>query len=271
MVDGVVCTIPAHALAQVDGQEHLGLSAPERKLVADTQYNQWFKITFATKGLPWATDAQGKETGFAGGGFCDKIFQSNWTGVRPDGNGTVTVLVGGSAGITTNASDMISEIKKQYAESLGKPVDQVFDENIAPCIRNWGKQMGCAPAPKPGTYVDLSNFATAQRNDPRVGFAGSWVFEGNKFGFMENTAASALHAAKQVALACPLQAKAHATDGPIQQPGQDGAMMHRMPLPASHAALRAGIAAGSDGASVGGTANVERYANRTAAASVGIV
>lgn len=255
-VDGVILAVPAHALTQVQGQEHLGLNATERKLVADTQYNQWLKVTFKTHGNPWQTDAQGNPTGRAGGGFTDNIYQSNWTNPI---DGTVTFLMGGSATLAHSPADLFKQIKSEYAATLGKPVEAVFDESVAPCIRNWSKQNGCSVSPKPGTYVDLSNFSTAQRNDPRVGFAGTWIMKGNKLGFMENTAYSGLQAAKQVALACPLPSQAQAqTKAPAYNVGSAAAPTFS--APSATTPQPAMPDKGAPPQSYG--ANVERYANR---------
>ncbi len=216
MVDGVVCAIPAYALAQVAGQEHLGLDAKGRDVVANAQYNQWLKVTFPTKGRPWETDGQGNPTLDAGGSFTSNIYQSCWATPQPDGNGTVTMLIGGSIGVNGNLKELLETAKQQYAAEYGKTPDQVFDNAIAPCISNWGKQNGCSLAPKPGSYVDLSEFSRAERKDPRVGFAGSWVMKEHKFGFMENTAASALAATQHIAQALPLVQKTHAQEGQAQ-------------------------------------------------------
>lgn len=251
MADGVVLAIPAYALAQVDGQENLGLKPADSKLIADTQYNQWLKVTFKTHGAPWQTDAQGNPTTHAGGGFTDGIYQSCWT---DPANGTVTMLMGGTATLTNNPAALMSQIKTEYAASLGKPVDQIFDDSVAPCIRNWSKQNGCSVAPKPGTYADLHQFSHAQRDDPRVGFAGNWIMKGNKWGFMENTAHSGIEAAKQVSLACPTKSQAQGqAQGLNQNISSTTAPIYSDPAsnaPQGGAPNEAGMQTG---------ANVERY------------
>ncbi|MBY0356324.1 MAG: FAD-dependent oxidoreductase [Rickettsiales bacterium] len=219
--DVVAPAIPMHALAKVNGIEHLGLSPEHINTLQNMQYNQLTKIIVQTKGRPWEhlPNFNGEVTG--GGTAFQVAWPSNseLSAATRGENGTLTFLVGGEIA-KLPPEELVARCKQDYAAIIGKPVEDVFTPQKGWVMQHW-KSGGCYPAPQPGAYIALDEFSRDLGANKELLLAGGYVTapsdHGTWVGFMHNAAASAESMAHRVAERLPeiAQQKSQALVGSI--------------------------------------------------------
>lgn len=186
----MVLAVPAYALGDIQGLESLGMPAESLRDTANLQYTRGAKITVKIKEGVQLPD----ENYYSNSGF------QAWQ--RP-GEGELTFLVGGDMMGGKNGPALQAAVLREYAASLGKDVNELFDTSEAGIVMNAPSQSGpcyASPGVGQGTALQALRMANARMSTQGAVLAGSYIPNGDGgIGFMENGAESA-YAAQQMLL-----------------------------------------------------------------------
>ena len=206
--DHVALATSLPMLKHIGGLENVGIPAEQIALLNSMQHTNGIKIGLAVKGDAWKHCPIPSDGSFVS----DTAFQQSWaisseaaqlsSPAAPSPHGMVIMLIGDVQN-DTDIPALIEQCKKEYAKMLGKPVDDIFENTIAPEFTvSRGEKNGCWVSPGVGQYVSLCT-AGKQQPDAPVSIVGSHhavaTSIGTKLGFMECGASSAHENALAVA------------------------------------------------------------------------
>ena len=206
--DHVVLATSLPMLKHIGGLENAGVPPEQVALLNSIQHTNGIKIGLAVKGDAWKNCPIPSDGSFVS----DTSFQQSWaisseatqlsSPAAPSPHGMVIMLLG-DVQKGADIPALIEQCKKDYAKMLGKPVDDIFDNTIAPEFTvSRGEKNGCWVSPGVGQYVPLCT-AGKQQPDAPVSIVGSHCAVatsiGTKLGFMECGASSAHENALAVA------------------------------------------------------------------------
>ncbi len=173
--DHVISALPLPFLKKVKGIE--AFASPEQMdVINNTQYARLTKIGCLTKGKPWKNvPGMDDPTGII---HTDRIFQNAFVSSEGQGvkskDGVVTFyFCRGKETEGMNDEQLAELCKKDYAEMLGKSLEDVF-QPVPAITLNWADHDSvCYVAPAPGQYTKLAEFGQPQ--DPRLDWVGSFI------------------------------------------------------------------------------------------------
>lgn len=175
--DKVVLATNAHALANINGLESLGLSSQSIEDLGKIQYTHSTKFSIATKG-------DGKDSClFSGEGF------QAWRSAP----GVMTFLVGGEELNRMKGKELVQHCLDAYGKAQGKSADKLFDTSKV-VYGGVDSNKPCYCSPAVGQTASLSRlsreFDALAEND--IGIVGTFVPNSKmQYGFMENGVESA--------------------------------------------------------------------------------
>ncbi len=181
--DQVVMATSAHALANIEGLDAVGLSSEAQAKLKNMQYVNWEKVTVSTNKGAYNPREAGE------GFFISDMGYQTWT--RPTGE--VVFLIGDDLAKKHSAKDVMDMVLEDYAKAHGTTGDVLFNKQDAVV-----QKQQCTVARGIGQTIPSQELSQTydQMEKNGVGVVGTYVVGAdNNAGYMDSGAESAGRAA----------------------------------------------------------------------------